>query len=112
MRAGLLRRRVQVQRRVSSTDAEGSPQESWTTIRSAWAAVAALTAQERLLAAQAGVQVTHSVTMRYAADLVVPTAHDLRLVEGARVLEVTSEPVDIQERHRELRLQCRELLPS
>lgn len=112
IRAGHLRRRVQIQRRVSSTDAEGSPQESWTAIGSGWAAVEPLTAQELLVAAQAGVRVTHSITMRYRSDLAVPTAHDLRIVEGGRVLEVTAQPIDTEERHRELQFQCRELLPG
>lgn len=112
IRAGQLRRRVQIQRRVSSTDAEGSPQESWTSVGPAWVAVQPLSAQERLVGAQIGVQVTHLITMRYRADLAVPTAHDLRMVEGARVLEVTSQPIDTDERHRELQFQCRELLPG
>lgn len=112
VRAGHLRRRVQLQRRVTSTDAEGSPQESWTTVGSAWVAIEPLTAQERLIAAQAGVQVTHNVTTRYRSDLVGPTAHDMRLVEGSRVLEVTEQPMDAEERHRELQFQCRELLPT
>jgi SPP1 family predicted phage head-tail adaptor len=97
---------------VGSPDAEGSPQENWTTISSIWAQVQPLAAPEQLVAAQAGVLVTHIVTTRYRSELVAPTGHDLRLVEGARVLELVSQPIDLEERHRELQVQAREILPT
>lgn len=112
MRAGQLRRRVQLQRRIGTTDAEGRPQESWTTIARIWADVQALTSGEALIAAQAGVLVTHQVVTRYRTDLTAPTGHDLRLVEGSRILDVVSQPIDAEERHRELQFQCRELFPG
>ena len=112
MRGGALRRRVQVQRRISSQDAEGGPQENWTPLMSVWASVEPLSGQELLLAAQAGVQVTHQVTTRYQQALAGPTAHDLRIVEGSRVLEVKSQPIDESERHRSLVFQCEELVPG
>jgi SPP1 family predicted phage head-tail adaptor len=109
MRAGNLRRRLQLQRRVASTDAEGRPQENWVPISGIWAAVSPLTAAEQLVAEQAGVQITHQVTTRYRTDLAAPTGHNLRLVEGSRVLEIVSQPIDVDERHRELQIQAREL---
>ena len=110
MRAGKLRRRLQVQQRTSGTNTEGRPQENWPTLFSVWAAVEPLSAPELLLAAQAGVEITHQVTTRYQAALAGPTAHDLRFVEGSRVLEVVSQPIDEAEGHRTLLWQCRELL--
>lgn len=107
MRAGKLRRRVQLQKRVASTDAEGSPQENWSAFATVWAAVEPLNAREYLLAAQAGVQVTHQVTVRYRSDV----THNHRVVEGTRVLDVRTV-IHRQERLRELDLLCVELQPT
>lgn len=106
----MLRSRIQVQRRTSSTDAEGSPQEGWSALFSVFAAVRPFSAREFLMAAQAGVQISHEVIVRYQAALAGSTAHNLRFIEGARVLEVVSQPIDTEERHVELRFQCLELL--
>ena len=110
MRAGKLFRRLQLQRRTSTVDGEGRPQEDWASIGNIWAQVQPLTSRELLMAAQAGVEVTHLVITRYRTDLVTPTAHNLRFVEASRMLDVVSEPVDIGERHRELQIECKELL--
>lgn len=105
-------RPLQIQQSISTYDTEGTPQEDWTTIGRVFAAVQPLTAQESLIAAQAGVQITHLVTVGYRPDLAAPTAHDLRFVDGARVLEVVTQPIDLDSRHVELQIQCRELLPT
>lgn len=105
-------RPLQIQRRTSVTDAEGASQETWPVVGRVFAAVQPLTAQESLIAAQAGVQITHLVTVGYRPDLAVATAHDLRFVDGARVLELVTQPIDLDSRHVELQVQCRELLPG
>ena len=82
------------------------------TIGSIWAQIQPLSAAEAQMAAQAGVHMTHLITTRYRPDLTSATGHDLRLVESGRLLEITTEPIDLEERHRELQIQCKELLPG
>lgn len=117
MRIGELRRRLQLQSRQTSLDAEGRPQELWGNVANVWANVRPLTASELLLAQQAGVQVSHEVTVRYRSDLAavpqpggVQAGHDLRLVDAGRVLEIHGL-VHVQEERRSLRLLCTELEP-
>jgi SPP1 family predicted phage head-tail adaptor len=107
MRTGLLRRRAQLQQRRSSTDAEGSPQEDWTTIRRIWCSIQPLAGAPTLTGGQQAVTITHQVTTRYRPDLAAVTGHDLRLVEGSRVLDVRAV-LDEDERHRKLFLNCEE----
>lgn len=115
---GTLNRRVSLQKRTTSQDAEGRPQEYWSTVQDIWAAISPLPGRETLIAAQAGEIITHSVTVRWRRDLASTVGHDLRLVERDpaqaspdRVLALTSV-VHEDEGRRELQLLCRELQPA
>lgn len=117
MRIGELRRRLQLQSRQTSVDAEGRPQELWGTIANVYASVEPLLATELLLAQQAGVTVSHQVTLRYRADLAavpqpggIQAGHNLRLVEGSRAFDVKAV-IHVEEERHWLRLLCSELEP-
>ena len=106
--SGQLSRLLTIQQASNATDAEGSPQEVWTNTGSVWAQVRPLTSRETLIAAQAGVQLTHVVTIPYRGDVTART----RLLEGSRVFDIVSQPIDVEERHIELELMCMELVPA
>lgn len=113
--AGQLRKRVVLQRRVPSTDSEGSSKESWTAIQPIWAQVSPAGAIERQQAAQAEVQATHQVTIRWRPDVArvawtssTSSGHDMRLLlDGGRVLDIQTVS-DPDERHQQLNLLCLE----
>lgn len=117
VRIGQLARPLQLQARQTSTDAEGRPQENWVTIAPLWAQVQPLTASEHLLAAQAGLTVSHEITVYWQPTLGnaplaggVQGGHDLRLMEGKRVYEIISV-LPVQDGRRFLRMLCTELQP-
>lgn len=113
MRAGrLARHSFQLQRRVSTTDAEGATSEAWTSIGTVRGSKRTLTAQEQLVAAQAGVIATHEIQAWRRPEFALSTAHNLRLVEGSAVLELAAEPIDPDDAGKEVRLQVRELIET
>ena len=107
--AGRLKWRVVLQSRAPTVDSEGSPREGWTTIATVWADVQPLGAQELLQAAQAELQISHMVTIRWRSDV----GHNSRLLfdaqdgVGSHVLDVLSV-VDVGLNHVEMQLLCQE----
>ena len=100
-----LSRPLTLQQRTPGTNAEGAPQDTWATVGTVWASVSPLSTRELLMAAQAGIQLTHLVTIPYRTDV----DHNSRFLEGSRVLDVVSAPLDLEERHINLQIMCREL---
>lgn len=105
MRIGLLRSRVTLQKRVPSTDGEGSSSDGWVTVGTIWAAVQSTAGVEVLEAAQPEARITHEVTIRYRSDLAPPLGHQARLLLGNRTLDI-STAMDPDERRREMDLLC------
>jgi SPP1 family predicted phage head-tail adaptor len=110
MQAGQLRKRVVLEKRVPTSDAEGSPIENWVAVGTIWAQVTPAGGTEQLQAAQEEARITHQVTLRYRADLdpsVIGAAalHNLRLALGSRILDV-KDGTSPDERHIELDLNC------
>lgn len=103
--AGQYNRRVTIQKPAVSSDTEGSPKTIWSTLDRVWAKVEPLSARERLQAAQAELDVTDSVTIRYRTDV----THNMRLLYGTRVLEI-QEVIPDEARHVDLQLLCQELI--
>jgi SPP1 family predicted phage head-tail adaptor len=62
---GQLRHQIQIQSQTTTPDAFGQPQASWSTIRTSWAKIEALTQQEAFQPDQFTARVTHRITMRY-----------------------------------------------
>lgn len=78
MRAGQLKRRIEVQAESTSQDTMGGPVTTWSTLYSCWAKIATLRVQERYGAGNFDPQVTHRVTIRYPGP-------DPGIVAGMRV---------------------------
>lgn len=106
MKAGSLRHRVTIVRRVEgSTDAVGTPQYTWTDMEiDVPAEVRPLSGSELLAAQQVSASTTHEIVMRYGSDI---TARD-RLTFNGRTLELDAPPINVGERNRELVLRCHE----
>jgi SPP1 family predicted phage head-tail adaptor len=113
VRSGRLRKRLRLQRRAAGTDPEGTPTDDWTDVGGIWADVEPASGRERMMAAQAQIQLSHGVRIRYRPDVAraVPitgsgTGHHMRLLlNGNRVLDIHLID-DIDEAHRQLELVC------
>jgi SPP1 family predicted phage head-tail adaptor len=106
MRAGKLRHRVTIQQADRTTHDDGSYDITWTdcTNGHVQASIQPLTSKELWQARQVDDHSTHTVRMRYFKGL---TAHH-RLLFGERVFQIEGPPLDVDERHVEFELRCRE----
>lgn len=108
MRGGTLRHRVQVQKLDSTPDGSGEVTETYTTIWQGFASVDPIGAREFERNAQLVGTVSHIVKMRWTRG-VVPGMSG-RIMLGGRALNIVGVR-DVQERRRELEIQCLEAAP-
>jgi len=101
MRAGRLRHLVEIQNSTSTPDDQGGQLKTWSTVEKVWAFVEPMSSREKYFVSQLEVWATHTVTMRYTANV---TSHS-RIILGSRILSVISI-ANIQERNREIQLIC------
>jgi SPP1 family predicted phage head-tail adaptor len=103
VRAGLLRHRVELQKRDPAFDAYGQPVENWITYAVTQASVDPVSGQEFLALLQAGTKVTHRVRIRYRLGV----AGTDRVLYQGRALDV-QVPMNMGERNREIEFLCEE----
>lgn len=109
MRSGTLNKRVTIQSPTTPTsDGAGGTiaTEPWTDLATVWASVSPLTGRETLQAQAVEAETTHRVTIRYR-DCVTARS---RILLGERVFKITAPPRDTDERHRELVIDCVEVV--
>lgn len=105
MRAGLMRHRITLQQ---STPTRGGtfsdPQEAWSAFATVWARVAPLSGREFFQNREVHGEVDHRITIRY----LVGVTSKMRVQLGARIFQIESV-IDLEERHVEQQLMCREV---
>lgn len=109
-----LSRRIVVQRIASDAaiDAAGQIDESdnsiWETYTPAWAAIVAKASREFWGADQVQADITHQLTLRWTAknDAIEPT---MRIIDGAKIYNLTSAPFDPDGKRRTLKLNAVEV---
>jgi SPP1 family predicted phage head-tail adaptor len=89
-RAGQFNKRLVLQKRIPSTDAEGATSDNWVTVGKLWASVQSTAGNELLEGAQPEARITHQVTTDYRSELAPPLGHQARLLLGARILDITT----------------------
>jgi SPP1 family predicted phage head-tail adaptor len=99
-----LRQRVIIQEQQGVSDGGGNLTENWVDIAIVWANVKPLMGQETTIAEKLTQQLTHTVTMRYRA---IAKAKN-RLLFNGRVFYI-EYIMNVDEKNRELRLNCREV---
>jgi SPP1 family predicted phage head-tail adaptor len=97
MRAGLLRNRVQLQRKTRTSDGQGGWTETWTTYDTTWARVRPLSVDEHQAAMQPDARARYEVTIRANTSTV---AGPDRVLFGSKVLDVIGPPVNMDEREK------------
>lgn len=101
---GQMRKRITIQSPVDMSDGAGGMVTSWGTFASAWASVEPLSGHERMQAQAVQSDVSHTVTLHFRACVTAKC----RVLLGSRVFRITAVR-DIQERHRQLVLDCVEV---
>lgn len=69
MRAGLLNRRVRIERKGTDQDAAGTPIDVWSEVATVWCNVAMLSGKETVKADVEVASATASIRIRYRADI-------------------------------------------
>lgn len=115
LRAGALRQRGTIQTRTEVSDGhDGFVDPTWTAVRARVPIrIRPLQGRDLERARQVDPRVSHDVTLRYWRDYPTDLAggrarlvyHDL----SDRMFEIIGPPIDVDERHVELRLLCKEI---
>jgi len=100
---GPLTDRVQLQRKITTSEPEGGEIATYTPIATVWARVRQLATRQAFAADARGQAITHSVALRFRSDL---RPGDRAIYRG-RLLEIASA-ADIDGRRAYLSLQCSE----
>ena len=106
MRAGQLRHEITIQSPTVSRGATfADPQSEWADFAVVAARVQPLTGREFFLNREVHAEVDHRITIRYLAGC----DSKKRVLFGARIFQIASV-LDLEERHLEMHLMCREVL--
>lgn len=104
MRAGKLRHRITIEQSAEVPDSTGVITQIWITFASVWADVVSLSAKEIELAHQLTPEVTYQIETRFIKGV----RTDMRIIYGRRIFSIEAV-IDVDERHKELRLLCKEV---
>ncbi|KVG31449.1 phage head closure protein [Burkholderia diffusa] len=112
MRAGQLNRLVAIQQRSTVRDSFGQQVEAWTTIKSVYAYIEALSGSERAAAQSITTDVSHRFTVRYDAMYADPrVAATYRIVYASRIFDINAA-LNIDESNRTVELLASEGLTN
>ncbi|KVC62698.1 head-tail adaptor protein [Burkholderia ubonensis] len=112
MRAGQLNRLVAIQQRSTVRDSFGQQVEAWTTIKSVYAYIEALSGSERVAAQSISTDVSHRFTVRYDAIYADPrVAAKYRIVYASRIFDINAA-LNIDESNRTVELLASEGLTN
>jgi SPP1 family predicted phage head-tail adaptor len=111
MRAGLLNRRVHLQKPAMASDAEGVSSENWSDLDMVWAHINPYTARELFAAAQPEELLTHQVTIRWRSDVTTHMRflYQEKPTDPFRIFLIHTM-LDPDEGHKELDCLCEEVV--
>lgn len=101
--AGLLRKRISIERLTETPDGGGGWTVTWAELDKAWAYIKPLSGTESMVAMQLEDVITHDIVIRYRSDI---TAKD-RIVYAGRDFNIISV-INPEERDKWLQLRCEE----
>ena len=99
MRTGNLRHRITIQQKMTTTDSEGIPIETWTDFATVWAAVEPTTGKE-FWEAQA---INQENTVRFRIRYLNGIRPYMQVIYKGRTFRITAI-MDAKERHREMQI--------
>jgi SPP1 family predicted phage head-tail adaptor len=108
MRGGTLTRYIDIQTRTVTTDSFGGQVAGWTTLKSVYAWIEALSGNERVAAMSYSTDVSHRVTVRYDAIFIDPrVVATYRIQYGSRFFNIEAA-LNLDESNRTIELICSE----
>ena len=106
MNPGKLRHRITIEQKSGTTkDAEGIAKPTWIPFATVSAAIIPLNGRERTQAAAISAEASIRVEIRYKKGVTA----DMRVNYGGRILEIVAPPQDLEEKHIEMHLLCKEV---
>lgn len=105
MQAGRLRYLVTIEEATITQDTTGAPVETWTTFAEVWANIKPLKGRQLFAAKEFHSEITTQIYIRYLEG-VLP---QMRVVWGDHTYLIDYPPIDIDMRHKEMILLCREI---
>ena len=105
MEAGRLRHRVTIQEKVVTRDTFGEEVITWTDVATVWGSVEPMRGREFMEGRQVEAEVSTRIRIRYFPDGVEP---EDRVSYDGRVFDILAV-IEVEERHREMQLMCREI---
>lgn len=100
---GALRHRIVIEENVPARTPTGALAPNWTPVAERWAAIEPQSGREFVAARQVHSELTHIITVRGPLNV----RPDMRVRLGQRILDIIAV-MDVEERHFEIRLLCRE----
>lgn len=104
MQAGRLRHRVSIQQRVEARNGYGELITTWSTLATVWGSVEPIRGREFFEAEQVQSEISTRVRIRYYDGITA----QMRVLFGARKLQIVAV-IDVNERHKEMQLMCKEM---
>lgn len=104
MQAGRMRQRVKIQNRVEARNGYGELITTWSTLATVWASVEPIRGREFFEAEQVQSEISTRVRIRYYEGVTA----EMRLLYETRPLQIMAV-IDVNERHKEMQLMCREM---
>lgn len=102
---GKLNKRITLQRVSETTDDMGQDKVGWEDYKTIWATVKPYKSSEYNFMGKLKPEITHRIYVRYRKDI----TSDMRILYHGRILAITAPPLDIDERHELLEIQCEEV---
>lgn len=87
--AGMLRRRVRLQRPVMVKDTLGAPTHQWVEVATVWADLQPLSGREAVIAGRISAEISHQITVRYQQIFDNPgQVAQMRALYGQRIFNI------------------------
>ena len=106
MNPGELNCRITLLKEIKVPDGQGGYASVYTPRAAMWAKITAVTAKTVDQYEQLTPEILHRIIIRYRRDVAVTD----RIQYGGRIFEQIGPPMDVEEKHAFLRLECREVV--
>lgn len=102
---GKMNKRITFMKFCTTTDEMGQDKGGWSAYKTVWATVKPYKSSEYNFMRKLKPEVSHRVYVRYRTDITA----DMRILYHGRMLEIAGPPIDMDERHELLEIQCVEV---
>ena len=104
MQSGKLRKRLIIQQRSSTQDQYNQPLTTWSDVATVWGSIQPLTGRELIAGQAVNSEISHLVEIRYMPGITAA----MRISYNGRFFNITSPPINENERNRMITLMCSE----